>query len=140
MVGYGCLAKTYEKSHSGPPFPPLWLFSVFRVILGAIGGSAGRTSVLQWGCTAEIRVETEIGSYRDGCAAAHQKLLKASCTESDRFAGYERNGKRAGRMQRNEDELREFLLVLRRALLMVVRWIEQRYVEQRHDVGTPPTS
>jgi len=25
------------------------------------------------------------------------------------------------------DDLREFLLVLRRALLMIVRWIEQRY-------------
>jgi hypothetical protein len=25
------------------------------------------------------------------------------------------------------DELRDFLLVLRRALLMVVRWIEKRY-------------
>ena len=29
--------------------------------------------------------------------------------------------------QRDED-LREFLLVLRRALLMVVRWIEKRYL------------
>lgn len=29
-------------------------------------------------------------------------------------------------MQGNDD-LREFLLVLRRALLMVVNWIEQRY-------------
>ena len=25
------------------------------------------------------------------------------------------------------DDLREFMLVLRRALLMIVRWIEQRY-------------
>jgi len=25
------------------------------------------------------------------------------------------------------DDLREFLLILRRALLMIVRWIEQRY-------------
>lgn len=27
----------------------------------------------------------------------------------------------------NNDDLREFLLVLRRALLMLVNWIEQRY-------------
>ena len=33
-----------------------------------------------------------------------------------------------------DDDLREFLLVLRRALLMVVRWIEKRYLgENQHD-------
>lgn len=26
-----------------------------------------------------------------------------------------------------EDDLKEFMLILRRALLMVVRWIEQKY-------------
>ena len=30
-------------------------------------------------------------------------------------------------MKANDDELREFLIVLRRALLVVVRWIETRY-------------
>jgi len=29
-----------------------------------------------------------------------------------------------------DDDLREFMLVLRRALLMVVRWIEKRYAIQ----------
>jgi len=27
----------------------------------------------------------------------------------------------------NDEDLREFFLILRRALLMVVRWIEKRY-------------
>jgi len=30
-------------------------------------------------------------------------------------------------MQADEDTLREFLLILRSALLMIVRWIEQKY-------------
>jgi len=30
---------------------------------------------------------------------------------------------------RSEDEFREFMLVIRRALLVVIRWIEQRYPE-----------
>jgi len=31
------------------------------------------------------------------------------------------------RTMRPEDDLREFMMILRRALLMVVRWIERRY-------------
>lgn len=30
----------------------------------------------------------------------------------------------------NNDELREFFLILRDALLMVVRWIERRYMRR----------
>lgn len=41
------------------------------------------------------------------------------------------NNKFCGIVTSEQDELREFLLVLRRALLMVVSWIEKRY---------PPTS
>jgi hypothetical protein len=29
--------------------------------------------------------------------------------------------------EKNRDDLREFMLVVRRALLMMVRWIERRY-------------
>lgn len=31
------------------------------------------------------------------------------------------------------DDLRDFLLVVRRALLMLVRWIERRYDVHEHD-------
>lgn len=32
----------------------------------------------------------------------------------------------------NDNELRAFILILRRALLMIVRWIEKTY-EENHD-------
>jgi hypothetical protein len=37
------------------------------------------------------------------------------------------------RQRMTNDELREFLLILRQALLMVVRWIEKRYDLRRSD-------
>lgn len=36
-------------------------------------------------------------------------------------------------MSADKDELRAFLVMLRRALLMVCHYIEQRYIEQRRD-------
>ena len=36
-------------------------------------------------------------------------------------------GRRVGVTHRQADELREFMLILRRALLLIVRYIEKRY-------------
>ncbi len=38
-----------------------------------------------------------------------------------------------------DDELREFMIVLRRALLMIIRWIERRYdlAAKPNEVRTP---
>jgi hypothetical protein len=35
-------------------------------------------------------------------------------------------------------DLREFMIVLRRALLVIVRWIEKRYGLKRHEPNQPP--
>ena len=37
--------------------------------------------------------------------------------------------------QMSDNELRDFLLVLRRALLVIVRWIEKRYGTEKGDEG-----
>lgn len=39
----------------------------------------------------------------------------------------QRTGPRSNSEPSQTDELREFLIVVRRALLMVARWIEKRY-------------